>query len=213
MNYAIPMYECQRDETPGRAVMFSCTVEVGGIKYIGAAARTKKEAEIKAARTALLAIQTAAATSESNPCGNSVYTVVPIKKKVTELIPKLKETTTALKSKKGRFKKRSRKRKQAPDGSNSLQIENVSNLDVDMVDHTGSIMDIAEHNGFQAIHIEISPPELTRDSPGLGFVYENGESALVPCNNMEISLVTDSHNNEGSLSALVNEANDTLGIH
>jgi hypothetical protein len=36
---------------------FIRTVEIGGIQYIGAAARTKKEAQIKVARTALLAIQ------------------------------------------------------------------------------------------------------------------------------------------------------------
>lgn len=55
------MYECQRmDEAPGRAPLFSCTVEIGGIRYTGDTARTKKQAEIKAAqaaRTALLAVQ------------------------------------------------------------------------------------------------------------------------------------------------------------
>lgn len=197
MNYAIPMYECRRDETPGRAVMFSCTVEVGGIKYIGAAARTKKEAEIKAARTALLAIQTTAATSEPNPCENSLYTVVPIKKKVTELIPNLKETTAALKPKKGRFKKRSRKRKHAPDRSNFLQSENVSNLEVDMVDHMVSMLDTAEPNGFQPSQVEASPPEPTRDSPRLGFVNDN---------NREMGIAMD------SLNALINEVNDNLGV-
>lgn len=55
MNYAIPSYVCTR-RTVGPAP-YICTVEIGGIQYIGAAATTKKEAEIKAARTALLAIQ------------------------------------------------------------------------------------------------------------------------------------------------------------
>lgn len=191
MNYAIPMYECRRDETRGRTVMFSCTVEVGGIKYIGAAARNKKEAEIKAARTALLAIETTAETSESNPCGTSLYTVVPIKKKVTELIPNLTETTTttaALKPKKGRFKKRSRKRKKGPNRSNFHQSENMSNLEVDMVDHMVSIMDIAEQ---------------TRDSPGLGFVNDV---------NREMGITLVHCNNNGSLDALVNEVKDNLGV-
>lgn len=51
MNYAIPSYICNKQGP------YICTVEIGGIQYIGATARTKKEAEIKAARTALLAIQ------------------------------------------------------------------------------------------------------------------------------------------------------------
>lgn len=55
MNYAIPSYICNKSSSG--ATPFTCTVEIGEIKYIGAAVRTKKEAEIKAARTALLAIQ------------------------------------------------------------------------------------------------------------------------------------------------------------
>lgn len=56
MNYAIPCYTTSKNGVPGK-LTFACTVEIGGIRYIGAAAKTKKEAEIKAARTALLAIQ------------------------------------------------------------------------------------------------------------------------------------------------------------
>jgi dsRNA-specific ribonuclease len=55
MNYAIPAYICYKQDSG--VGPFICTVEIGGIQYIGAASRTKKEAEIKAARTALLAIQ------------------------------------------------------------------------------------------------------------------------------------------------------------
>lgn len=55
MNYAIPSYICTKQASG--PTLFTCTVEIGGIQYIGAAAKTKKEAEIKAARTALLAIQ------------------------------------------------------------------------------------------------------------------------------------------------------------
>lgn len=55
MNYAIPSYICTKQASG--VAPFVCSVEIGGILYIGAAARTKKEAEIKAARTALLAIQ------------------------------------------------------------------------------------------------------------------------------------------------------------
>ncbi|KAF8411358.1 hypothetical protein HHK36_003907 [Tetracentron sinense] len=63
---------------------FSFTVEIGGIQYIGAAARTKKEAEIKVAWTALLAIQSNAGGPEGEPSDSSQLTVVPCKKKGTE---------------------------------------------------------------------------------------------------------------------------------
>eukprot|EP00252_Welwitschia_mirabilis_P015154 TRINITY_DN3334_c0_g1_i1.p1 TRINITY_DN3334_c0_g1~~TRINITY_DN3334_c0_g1_i1.p1 ORF type:complete len:405 (+),score=100.72 TRINITY_DN3334_c0_g1_i1:226-1440(+) len=41
----------------GQDAKFSCTVEIAGICYVGGPAKNKKEAEIKAARTALSAIQ------------------------------------------------------------------------------------------------------------------------------------------------------------
>lgn len=110
MNYAIPLYECQKDEKRGRVPMYSCVVEIGGIKYIGAAAGTKKEAEIKAARTALLAIQSSGFVS-ANQAGSSVYTVVPQKKKVPDLGISTQETAAALKPKKGRFKKQQQRKK------------------------------------------------------------------------------------------------------
>ncbi|KAG6476789.1 hypothetical protein ZIOFF_066037 [Zingiber officinale] len=80
MNYAIPSYICTKSSSG--ATPFICTVEIGGIQYIGAAARTKKEAEIKAARTALLAIQS---QSKAGIDGACQYTVLPGKRKVKEL--------------------------------------------------------------------------------------------------------------------------------
>ncbi|KAH7857884.1 hypothetical protein Vadar_017541 [Vaccinium darrowii] len=46
-NYAIPLYSCQIDESQSGGTLISCTVDVGGMKYIGAPAKTKKEAEIE----------------------------------------------------------------------------------------------------------------------------------------------------------------------
>lgn len=110
MNYAIPLYECRKEEKEGRISMYSCVVEIGGIKYIGASASTKKEAEIKAARTALLAIQTAVPISEDHT-SNSAYTVIPQKKKASDLAISSQETKSPLKPKKGRFKKQYRKKR------------------------------------------------------------------------------------------------------
>ncbi|KAK4482707.1 hypothetical protein RD792_009874 [Penstemon davidsonii] len=113
LNYAVPLYECRKEEKQGRTPMYSCILEIGGIKYIGASASTKKEAEIKTARTALLAIQSATSGSENhNTGGNSIYTVLPQKKKVdSDLGISTQETAAALKPKKGRFKKKQWKNK------------------------------------------------------------------------------------------------------
>ncbi|KAD6119563.1 hypothetical protein E3N88_10834 [Mikania micrantha] len=113
MNYAIPSYVCTKDETKGRESPFSCTVDIGGIKYIGTSAKTKKEAELKAAKTALLAIEMS--TPEPNgtpdsPDPGSVYTVVPAKRKVPErAIGETEEKVKTNKRKKFRVKRRKKK--------------------------------------------------------------------------------------------------------
>ena len=84
MNYAVPVYQCQKDISPGRAAVYSCTVEIGGIRYIGAAATTKKEAEIKVARTALLALWLSSTESSMGSVGASELTVLPYRKRRSE---------------------------------------------------------------------------------------------------------------------------------
>ncbi|KAK3441805.1 hypothetical protein EUGRSUZ_B01707 [Eucalyptus grandis] len=79
LNYVIPRYECPKDEASRRAPPFSCTVEVGGIYYTGDTARTKKQAEIQAARTALLAVQSSIPTDSQ--------LTVSCKKRATETAP------------------------------------------------------------------------------------------------------------------------------
>ncbi|XP_020577227.1 double-stranded RNA-binding protein 8-like [Phalaenopsis equestris] len=111
MNYAIPLYNCTRQATGTNS--FICTVEIHGIQYIGAAAKTKKEAEIKAARTALLAIQS---SSLAGMHGASPYTVLPGKKKGKETEQSQPEAAAAatakpLKPKKNKFKKKWPKRR------------------------------------------------------------------------------------------------------
>ncbi|XP_030528549.2 double-stranded RNA-binding protein 1-like [Rhodamnia argentea] len=127
MNYAIPLYECRKDEAPGRVPHFSCTVEIGGIRYIGASARTKKEAEIKAARTALLAIQSSTSNSCEKLITDSQLTVVPCKKRGTEMVTNADDTGNPPKAKKPRFKKKSLKRKLSADKLGNNQIQNMGN--------------------------------------------------------------------------------------
>ncbi|KAK4795949.1 hypothetical protein SAY86_028275 [Trapa natans] len=114
MNYAIPLYVCQKYEMLGRRVLFTCTVEVGGIRYVGTAAGTKKEAEIKAARTALIAIRSGASESSKEPTdGGTRLTVIPCKKRGPEMeIGSVsKATENSLKPKNARIKKKASKRK------------------------------------------------------------------------------------------------------
>ncbi|KAJ6839332.1 double-stranded RNA-binding protein 8-like [Iris pallida] len=108
MNYAIPSYICQKRPSGHH---FTCTVDIGGIQYIGAVAKTKKEAEIKAARTALLAIQQTATN------GASQYTVLPGKRKAKEQETQSK-SMQEVKPKKASFKKKkwSKKFRRTKDG-------------------------------------------------------------------------------------------------
>ncbi|KAL4278785.1 hypothetical protein GQ457_03G034310 [Hibiscus cannabinus] len=111
MNYAMPVYQCQKDEAAGRLPHYSCTVEIGGIPYIGAAAKTKKEAEIKAARIALLDIQSTISESSNQAFNNSQLMVIPCRKRATETASNPGETLEVPKTKKARFKKKMFKRK------------------------------------------------------------------------------------------------------
>ncbi|KAK2658062.1 hypothetical protein Ddye_011114 [Dipteronia dyeriana] len=67
-------------------------VEIGGIRYIGGAARTKMQARIKAARTALLAIKKIEPKSSSKPIRNSQFNVIPCKNRAIESANKSEET-------------------------------------------------------------------------------------------------------------------------
>ncbi|KAF2281647.1 hypothetical protein P3X46_002526 [Hevea brasiliensis] len=138
MNYAIPVYQCQKNETPGRTTHFKCTVEIGGIQYIGASAKTKKEAEIKAARTALLAIQSSASDSSHKSIGNHQLTVIPFRKRGAETASVLEEVANVPKAKKSRFKKKMLKKKFSGDKVDHNQGESVGNLDVTMDGQSGS---------------------------------------------------------------------------
>ncbi|MCL7035837.1 hypothetical protein MKW94_018796 [Papaver nudicaule] len=111
MNYAVPSYVCRMSETRGKGTAYTSTVDIGGIQYIGAAARTKKEAKLKAARTALLAIQSSSYGSHTNPSGNCQLTVLPPIKKDPEPVTAVDITKESLKPRKNKFKKKWPKRK------------------------------------------------------------------------------------------------------
>ncbi|GMJ15224.1 hypothetical protein HRI_005191600 [Hibiscus trionum] len=128
MNYAIPVYQIQKDEGPGRLLHYSCTVEIGGIRYIGASAKTKKEAEIKAARTALLAIQSSMSPLSDGAFGNSQLTVIPCRKRALDTASNPDETVKVPKAKKSRFKKRMLKTKFSGKKSDRTQDNHTSIL-------------------------------------------------------------------------------------
>lgn len=130
MNYALPTYTCKRDDTPGKTLPFSCTVEIGGIRYIGAAAKTKKEAEIKAARTALLAIRSSTSAGSENLSMKSQYTVVPPKRKVADTAPSQATEKPKKKPKRPRLKKRRQNRRHPANVGEQIQPENMDVLAV-----------------------------------------------------------------------------------
>ena len=148
MNYAIPLYQCQKDETPGRVSLFSCTVEIGGIRYIGAAAKTKKEAEIKAARTALLAIQSSTSQLSDKSVHKTQLTVIPSKKRGTELAALNEEPENVPKAKKPRFTRRMLKRQQLGDKAGNSQVENVGSSRT-VIDANESGLDQTNGHGVQ----------------------------------------------------------------
>lgn len=128
MNYAMPLYSCKKDERPGRLSSYSCIVEIGGIRYIGASARTKKEAEIKAARTALLAIESRASHSSETQFGPTKLTVVPCKKRVAESNVKVDETSKVPKAKKPRFKRKPPRKKKSGDKKGRNHIKSAAHV-------------------------------------------------------------------------------------
>ncbi|KAF9610440.1 hypothetical protein IFM89_022404 [Coptis chinensis] len=107
MKYALPVYICQNSATPGK-MPFTCIVEIGGIQYTGAAARTKRAAEINVARVALLGIQSNPKGSIEKCIDNSRYMVLPCKKKTT-LDSIHNKTTASLKPQKAHCKVKSRR--------------------------------------------------------------------------------------------------------
>lgn len=200
MNYAIPMYECSKDETPGRAPLFSCTVDIGGIKYIGAAARTKKEAEIKAARTALLAIQANASGSDFN--GSSMYTVVPQKKKIADLGINSQETPAALKPKKRRFKKKTKKKKHAAGEVNPVPNQSIASLVVHRDDQLGQ-------GRTDSSVSEVSDLGVSTDEACFSEVVG---TASVPHTNGDFEPEFSLLNNGDGLNGLAKEGNETPGF-
>ncbi|GAV66846.1 dsrm domain-containing protein [Cephalotus follicularis] len=167
MNYAIPLYQCQREEVPGRVPHFSCTVEIGGIRYIGAAAKTKKEAEIKAARTALLAIQLS--SSDDNLGGNSQYTVIPCRKRGIELANNT-EAANVPKAKKARFRKKMLKRKGKlyhkrvkRVGNSDVHTNDQPELKFDQTDASGVILSGSQPTltSYQSGIADINPSEIS----------------------------------------------------
>ncbi|XP_044474632.1 double-stranded RNA-binding protein 1-like [Mangifera indica] len=168
MNYAIPMYQCRKDEAPGQVPQFSCTVEVGGIQYIGATARTKKEAEIKAARTVLLASQSSASELSGKPIGNSQLTVIPCRKRGSESAdrPQVDKTLNVPKPKKARFKKKTLK-KPSRDKASRVQVHGTNNMVLNVAANLdGSQMGQTNASGIQVVVSETMSIEAARNFQG-----------------------------------------------
>ncbi|XVF64905.1 hypothetical protein PTKIN_Ptkin09bG0204000 [Pterospermum kingtungense] len=178
MNYAIPVYQCQTVETPGRLPNFSCTVEIGGIRYIGATARTKKEAEIKVARTALLAIQSSTSELSDKAVGNSQLTVVPCRKRAMETASDRDETVNPPKAKQSRFKKKMLKTKLSGNNADHSQDETAGDAAIgshDMVQSEG-----VQTDSFTVLSSETLGTEVMKNIQDTKIESESSEREMPP---------------------------------
>ncbi|XP_047166634.1 double-stranded RNA-binding protein 1 [Vigna umbellata] len=179
MNYAMPMYQCKKDETPGRASVFSCTVDIGGILYIGGAAKTKKEAEIKAARTALLAIQSSASHASQNQVGHPQLTVLPCRKRAAETVSIADENSNPPKPKKARFKRKSSKRKNPRDKLGPIHTENVG-IGTNINHEVETQASVNGESGLQEMKSEKFTSEVMKNlEDGISFNYPDKEAYAV----------------------------------
>lgn len=211
MNYAMPMYQCKKDETPGRASVFSCTVDIGGILYIGGAAKTKKEAEIKAARTALLAIQSSASHASQNQVGHPQLTVLPCRKRPTESVAIADESP---KPKKARFKRKSSKRKPSRDKTGQINAENMG-IGADINHEVETHASVNGESGINEMKSEKLTSEVMKNvENGISINYQEkeslaGEGSFPPVNVQEgifeNGKSTESYSKENNLGTVVAE--------
>ncbi|KAK7282901.1 hypothetical protein RIF29_12013 [Crotalaria pallida] len=218
MNYAMPLYQCKKDDLPGRASMFTCTVDIGGILYIGGAAKTKKEAEIKAARTALLAIQTSQSHASQNQSGHSQLTVLPGRKRTAESAGLADETSNTPKPKKSRFKRKASKNKHLKDKKGRVRAENV-NIGANVKHEGESLANVNDESRIQEMKSELLPSEAVKNFEngisveketlaGEGIsaqnsqgIFENGKSTELHGNGKSTEL----HSNENNIATVASE--------
>lgn len=168
MNYAIPSYACALAQ--GKKSAFICTVDIGGIQYIGAAAGSKREAEIKAARTALLAIQSSPTGAVAKPSGSGELTVLPCKKKEAESDTQKQKSEKPLKPRKTDFKKKHPRQKFSKkkfdtgnvnmENSSAHQVVNPVSLEANQDGHGGEHVEM-EVNLHQ--EVSISEPNISEN--------------------------------------------------
>ncbi|KAM5575388.1 double-stranded RNA-binding protein 6 [Rosa sericea] len=186
MNYAVPVYQCQRDTSASKVPLYSCTVEIGGIRYIGAAATTKKEAEIKVARTALVALMLSDTESSMGSAGSSELTVLPSKRKRSEC----EETSNEPKPKKPPYKRRMFKKKAYEEKVGQTEVGNIapgSESNESVKPMTAEAMpqepvseDIPHANNVNAEH----GPSIASDFTNSSIVGGNVGSVSLSCGNI-----------------------------
>jgi len=210
----MPMYQCKKDETPGRASVFSCTVDIGGILYIGGAAKTKKEAEIKAARTALLAIKSSASHASQNQVGHPQLTVLPCRKRVAESVPIADENSNTPKPKKARFKRKSSKRKNPRDKIGPNHTENVG-IGTNINHEVETQASVNGESGVHEMKCEKFTSEVMKNlENGISFNYPEKEEFPVESSsvfeNGKSAELYSKENNLGSITELPSVSNGAI---
>jgi dsRNA-specific ribonuclease len=141
LNLPVPCYCCEKTGE-GHSCLFTSTVEIAGISYVGGPAKNKKTAEIKAARTALSAIQTQYCSpgTFTNPTSchvgagtNSTHLAVHSGLKRERAFDQPSGERTAVKTKRrkqSRKKMGKRREKTAVNGQQTTSAENTSVIDI-----------------------------------------------------------------------------------
>ncbi|KAL6179332.1 hypothetical protein ACLB2K_050848 [Fragaria x ananassa] len=203
MNFSVPVYQCKTDFSSGKTPVYSCTVEIGGIRYIGATATTKKEAEIKVARTALLANWFSSNESSMGSFDTSELTVIPSKKRRLES----EETSNKPKRKKVPFS-RKRMLKRKPNEENAVPgLESNEAMPQDSVSE-----DIPHANNVYAEHGPSTASDLTNGSNGNGFVGCGDITTLAKDVNV-VSAAKPMTAEQDSVSEVFTHANNVYAEH
>lgn len=162
--------------------------------------KQKKEAEIKAARVALLAIQLSTSQLTDKALGNSQLTVIPCRKRAIEMASNPDETTVkAPKPKKSRFKKKMLKTKFLGKKADRSQDNPTSNLAIGSDDSQKP--ESIQTDSFTAIGSETLGAEATRNLKDTKITSDSSEREMPSADVALAPEVSDDSKNEQLMAA------------
>ncbi|MCO5607938.1 hypothetical protein L7F22_062140 [Adiantum nelumboides] len=139
----LPIYSVEKfGEIPSQ--MFNATVEIAGVQYSGGKCKTRKEAEIKAARTALVAIYADSGASSSGALEDQAADEKPASTAVEDQAADEKPASTAVEGVlEPKFGKK-RKLCKVGDVSRKQKVKEEQNEGAEVVGNIGAAVDASE---------------------------------------------------------------------